>query len=706
MKIKKLIIKNYKNLETELLHNSDIIALIGNNGSGKSNSLEAMSQIFRSLYKDTRLDFNYEIEYENSLKNLITIVKSGSGKPIIKVDNKAVIDYKPYLPKKVVAIYSGEEQRLWEECYWPFYEEFVAELNKAKNVGIGEYSNLPNMLYLNKFYWNLCLLCLILSDSEDNKKFVKEVLKIDKIDKIGFQFDTKNYAKYNGNLALELVNILDNKNEYELKELKDLLLDYIYTPLDVFKYLYLAFTPKDSKILTNIIVKFNNNLDVKDLSEGEKKLILIKAAMEFAGQEDSLFILDEPDAHIHVNNKSQITDSFVEYKNNRQIIITTHSPTLTQSLTDDNVYMLNSGKVIAKDRQEIIEEITGEFWNKHQQSSFLSSKKPIILFVEGKHDKEHITNAFNKLKDEYFDLLFDVYNLNGAANIPQILTGLRTSDLDLKKTFIGIFDNDDEGKEHCNKTQVKYISGIKCKHSGFYAIKYENDLKINQGNGFTVENMFAPEHYEKAYFDALESFRGKFENKFIDHISKDIKDLAKSKLCENSKNFEKEDYANFRKLFDLIREIKNLKSSNATNEESLSLSKNENKEVVNIVSEVKAVGNKATEEEIKGIEIYTKFRNTDVNAVLYSQNQILIKKGSKVSRTIVPSLRGYSKERNKLLKNKSELVNDTLILTDDIPFDSVSGAIKFVCGSNVNGWYRWLLKSNDERIQSIRENLK
>lgn len=51
MKIKNLKIEGYKNLDLELIHNADIIALIGNNGSGKSNLLEALSLIFRSLYK-------------------------------------------------------------------------------------------------------------------------------------------------------------------------------------------------------------------------------------------------------------------------------------------------------------------------------------------------------------------------------------------------------------------------------------------------------------------------------------------------------------------------------------------------------------------------------------------------------------------------------------------------------------------------------
>lgn len=295
------------------------------------------------------------------------------------------------------------------------------------------------------------------------------------------------------------------------------------------------------------------------MSEGEKKLLLIKGALEFAGQEDSIFILDEPDSHIHINNKEQITKSFEPYQHNRQIIITTHSPTLTQCLKDENVYMLNSGKVEDKNRQEIIQDVTGEFWNKHQQNSFLSSKKPIILFVEGYHDKIHINNAFDKLKEEYTDLNFDIISVDGASNIPQLMTGLRTSDIKLNKLFIAVFDNDDEGKDNCNKTQVSYPSNInKEQEKGFYAIKYENDKKINKGDGFTVENMFESVHFEHSYIDALELHIGKFENKSIDKISAEIKKEAKSILSRKSKDFVKEDFKHFRKFFDLIRKINDL----------------------------------------------------------------------------------------------------------------------------------------------------
>ena len=276
----------------------------------------------------------------------------------------------------------------------------------------------------------------------DNKKFISDVLKINSVDKIKFDFNKSNYKNYSNSSVLQFINIIDKKNEYTLEEFKSLI-DLLYSESDVFNYLYIANSPKGTKIIDNITILYNEHLTIEDFSEGEKKLLLIKAAFEFAEQEDSLFILDEPDAHIHLNNKDQIIKTFEPYKDKRQIVLTTHSPTVTQAIDDDNcLFMVNSGKIIERKKQEILSDLTSDFWNKHQQSSFLSSKKDLILLVEGKHDKEHITNAYEKLKDEYPNLNFDIFKLNSETNILPFMRGLYESDFASEKVYIGLFDNE------------------------------------------------------------------------------------------------------------------------------------------------------------------------------------------------------------------------------------------------------------------------
>ncbi|MDE4994428.1 ATP-binding protein, partial [Francisella tularensis subsp. holarctica] len=75
----------------------------------------------------------------------------------------------------------------------------------------------------------------------------------------------------------------------------------------------------------------------------------------------------------------------------------------------------------------------------------MSSHKNMVLLVECKHDKEHIINAWKHYKNDYPNLDFDVFSMDCAENISQLLTGLRTSDFQDRKKYVGIFDNDEAG---------------------------------------------------------------------------------------------------------------------------------------------------------------------------------------------------------------------------------------------------------------------
>jgi len=565
MKITNLKVEGYKNLEIQLVHNSDIIALIGNNGSGKSNLLEAISYIFRSLYRvNESVPFDYLIEYTNSSNQKIKIEKNRS-KVTSFVDSIATINIKEYLPKKVIAIYSGEEDRLWNKCFFPFYDDYVKNINKSSIIGIlKDTSLMPQMLYLNKFYWHISLLSLLLSDLEDNKYFVENILKIKQVDKILFNFNKSNYTNYKKGLVLDFVEKIHHKNEYTLKELKELIANEGYIPDDVYKLLYIAFSPKNTKIITDIVIRFNQHLTIEDLSEGEKKLLLIKSAFEFAEQEDSLFILDEPDAHIHLNNKDQIVKTFEPYKKNRQIVITTHSPTVTKAINDDCLFMVNEGKIIPKEKQEIIDDLAGDFWNKHQQSTFLSSNKKLILLVEGKHDSLHIKNAFNKLKENYKGLDFDIFSFGSESKIQPFMLGLFEANLNNDKSYIAIYDNDAPGKKSLDKFEKEddncgYRKGLKVEpekkswNNNFYA------LTLPKPNGHsadcTIENLFDPLKFEQAFEKALQNKKGFFSNLSIDKISSDLKSTAKNILAEDSVSFDKKDFSNFERLFDTIKKI-------------------------------------------------------------------------------------------------------------------------------------------------------
>lgn len=55
--------KNLKNLEMDFEKDVSIIALIGDNGSGKSNVIEALTIIFSRLSMKEKIGFDFEVKY-------------------------------------------------------------------------------------------------------------------------------------------------------------------------------------------------------------------------------------------------------------------------------------------------------------------------------------------------------------------------------------------------------------------------------------------------------------------------------------------------------------------------------------------------------------------------------------------------------------------------------------------------------------------
>jgi predicted ATPase/archaellin len=699
MRITTLNIYNYKNLSIELNNSSSIIALIGNNGSGKSNILEAISTIFFHVYnkKEKDIPFNFKLEYTIRGNQNVLIEKKNSTINFM-VEEKHYADIQQYLPKQIVALYSGEENRLWLKSYQPLYMAYISNINKSETSGLGDYSIVPKMLYINKFYWHISLLCLLLSDALDTKKFCEETLGINKINSIKFDFNTTNYANYSDSAVKSFINLIDTKNDYTITELRKIISESPYSLDIVFKYLYLAFTPDKKKMLENITIKYNDeNLDIEDFSEGEKKMLLIKAALEFAGLEDSLFLLDEPDAHIHLSNKIQIKNVFKEYLDTRQVILTTHSPTLTDTLEDDSLYMLNTGKLVPSKKQEILENVSGEFWNKFQQNSFIASKKPIILLVEGKHDKEHITNAFEELKDEFKTLDFEIFKLNTETNIQPFLRGLYESEFDNTKIYIGLFDreakilNDFKNPKNYSKIDGKdYFKIIESdKPNTNYFVTALPELEDKKCD-CSIEMMYDYSKWEEAYQKAVQNTIGKTSNKSIKTFSEDVLNDAKNLMSENSKTFNKDDFKNFKRLFELISEIQTYRNGLIKTPQ-----KGETKKVIEIVEPAP---------KADFIEIYTKRRGTVLTAHFYADTtKTILQSGSIIANDVVPSFTPKEKaDRNKLKKKHCEFKNDKWTINTPIEFLSPSGAIKFGVGSNINGWIYWLIKGTDKILETIR----
>jgi ABC-type multidrug transport system ATPase subunit len=87
----------------------------------------------------------------------------------------------------------------------------------------------------------------------------------------------------------------------------------------------------------------DGSLTFHDLSEGEQQLLMVLGLLRFTKEEESLFLLDEPDTHLNPAWSMQYLDflnSVVGEQKSSHIIMTTHDPLVLASLTKSQVRIL------------------------------------------------------------------------------------------------------------------------------------------------------------------------------------------------------------------------------------------------------------------------------------------------------------------------------------------------------------------------------
>lgn len=166
--------------------------------------------------------------------------------------------------------------------------------------------------------------------------------------------------------------------------IRDQLRSFTYDSSQVFDFFTQAYIPKDSKIIADISIK-HYGFDFESLSEGEKRLILVRAVLDVVADENALILFDEPDSHIHESRKKELFDMMKHYcQFGRQIILTSHSPTLANVYNTEGRIMLKRDaegnvKRIPFEDVKAVEMLTDGQWSAVEQNIFFSSDKPLIL---------------------------------------------------------------------------------------------------------------------------------------------------------------------------------------------------------------------------------------------------------------------------------------------------------------------------------------
>ena len=579
MKLNKITFDNYKNLSREYSFEqaNKYIALIGLNGSGKSNLLEAISLLFaHTMGIEVDSPFaQYRLTYD--IRGHRVDITEGDS-----LANGTISDED--VPSSLIACYSGEDNRLWNSGFGRYYVDFF---NKA--IRGGDYK--PKVIYINKYCWKIAFLSLLFSEKGEVKSFISDKLHIN-TDSVYVRFFTKNGANPQPHDASNwyvrvcakypntqiLINELKSNEDVDLNCIKypGLTPDQI-----VFYYLYFLHMPdkqgtlglEADKLIEKIEISVNG-YDFDNLSEGEKKLILIECITNVLGDESSLILLDEPDAHTHIAMKKDLLKLISEFEG--QTIMTTHSPMFLnkrwEGFVENNIYYMHDGKIENTEPLKNLAELTDNEIDYFEGSFILSSKK--ILVVEGKYDDKYLKKAINIFarRDAKYNRLNDVtiFSANSAGSAEVIYNQILSDCIDRIEKLVFLFDYDDGGwKEGWKKIEKIPNRGTKIipmfYQDSYNSVNYPTtDEDVSKANGgsktiksdksYMVEDLFSENAYAQIVEPVIKA-RNHRDFRNLPYGKKGTAGRIKEYIEDNYGKFSDESYDGFKAVLDELLNV-------------------------------------------------------------------------------------------------------------------------------------------------------
>lgn len=370
-------------------------AVIGQNGSGKSNMIEAIVTIFRDLDLNQKTEFGYELNYTcrghhvqvNTIdgKGKVTITERDNDEPkevaLSYLERK---DAKRFLPSHVFAYYSGRNERI-EALFQQHQKRFYDALLEGSD------ELMRRLFYCRTVHSQFVLLAYLLKDDPECRRILSD-LNIEELDSV--LFVVKRPYWFKPDMAEEILTNGDNRFWYArgiVQEFLDRLWKVAIAPIDNTEtrildfrgrkesqdLLYLFVPDKaalaklaqeigeparffkylESTYISDLIDEVRINvkhrtvdgyINFTQLSEGEQQLLMVLGLMRFTHEDESLFLLDEPDTHLNPIWKLRYFDEIEKVvklqdasaTGDSQLIITTHDPLMIASLRKEQVRIL------------------------------------------------------------------------------------------------------------------------------------------------------------------------------------------------------------------------------------------------------------------------------------------------------------------------------------------------------------------------------
>ncbi|MFH7588031.1 AAA family ATPase [Oceanimonas smirnovii] len=358
-----------------------------------------------------------------NLSKVTTLIgENGSGKSsILQSIFSQKLSQKEYIDKKIVCFSSGQNER--------FSNEFLRHIRRTNSD--------ENNLQFSCFYfdksWSRLLIFLATALKKNGK--VREFLitsgyadEVDGLDittvlKIAFRLDSQYVRKVEDALSREahgdidtirqtafhrslesfIESCINQRYDFDVPIKKEIFEIYPKNLLDVsfdterledgeesingfdpeIGFFIRAcnnstFLDKEASSLVFKSKSYDKPLELGDLSDGEFQILFLYAIVDLFDSDDTLFIFDEADSHLHYENVKKFWDSLKQIKGNS--ISTTHLLDSIYCVGVDNIRILNRGKIhLPSESSELISRLAQLSNIKKSEFKALTYYKKIVL---------------------------------------------------------------------------------------------------------------------------------------------------------------------------------------------------------------------------------------------------------------------------------------------------------------------------------------
>lgn len=377
--------RNLKNLEVNFDEGQSTTVLLGQNGSGKSNLQEAIVEIFRELDLGKPATFAYTIKYICDENEIVVDADPDANRKLhISVNGKTITqksfnqNKEQYLPHYVFGYYSGWSSRLEKQFETPT-RKFREQILKNKDI--------PNrkFFFCRKDYSQLVLLAFFLTDSQKAKNLLSDYLQISLFETALFVLKKPDRSVIKKptvesptdprfwNVSGSFLPFLDRlwnkafapirnteiierdirrrgestdriylfiKNQEDLSDLRQ---QYETTKLFFFDLESLFLCDLIDEVRIKVKKTDGSYVTFSQLSEGEQQLLTVLGLLLFTQEDESIFLLDEPNTHLNpvwTYDYLQLLEETL-HASKSQVIVATHDPLMIGSLYKNQVRVIS-----------------------------------------------------------------------------------------------------------------------------------------------------------------------------------------------------------------------------------------------------------------------------------------------------------------------------------------------------------------------------